>query len=260
MKIYCIGRPQFDEKVFSQFLNDVGRFWKRSQDTTESEEIAEIAGRICYMSFGQEIPSKENKEFLQEIIINGHESILEHITWTFIATGISRSFTHQLVRHRVGFSFSQLSQQYCDQTEAIFVEPKSIKNIPYALEIWKKAVETTKKAYHDILETLRKVEKDVFSELERKEIKRAIRSVARSILPNATETKVVMSANARALRHFLKVRGAIPGDEEMRSFCVELLKILKKEAPSLFFDFEIEMGALNTPQVIHKNFNCQSKV
>ena len=76
--------------------------------------------------------------------------------------------------------------------------------------------------------------------MQKKEIRRAVRSAARSVLPNATETKILVTVNARALRHFFKVRGSIPGDEEMRTVAAELLKLLQLEAPSIFLDFHIE--------------------
>ena len=86
-----------------------------------------------------------------------------------------------------------------------------------------------------------------------KERSRSIRSTARSVLPNATESKIVVTANARALRHFLKVRGSIEGDSEMRIVSAELLKNLRLEAPNLFTDFSMQILRDGTPIVLHSD-------
>ncbi len=249
MKIYLIGRTTLDLETFLNFLQDQKANWRPDQSATEQEKLVEIAARICYMSFGEKQCFKPSREFLEEIISMGHESVLEHVGWSFLITGVSRSFTHQLVRHRAGFSFSQLSQQYCDQSDINFIEPTQLAKIPYAQVIWHKAMENAKKAYREILENLQKIKLD---DLTNKEIRRAIFSMARSVLPNATETKILLTANARALRHFLKARGSILGDGEMRLFSAKLLDILQQEAPSLFLDFYIEELSDNLPAVFFK--------
>ena len=129
LQIYIINRPQFDINTFLCFLKNEGTCWKRSKDAMPSEEIVEIAGRICYMSFGENQSEITNAEFVRNLIRNGHLSVLEHVSWTFVVTGISRSLTHQLVRHRIGFSYSQLSQQYHDEMDAEFVEPPQYNNL-----------------------------------------------------------------------------------------------------------------------------------
>jgi thymidylate synthase (FAD) len=140
----------------------------------------------------------------------------------------------------VGFAFSQLSQQYHDESDAQFVEPPQLHNSPTARAAWQQATEVARQAYHQILESISAEWPPPTAGEKRREITRAIRSTARSVLPNATETKIVLTANARALRHFLKVRGTIPGDLEMRLVSVELLGLLSKQAPSLFVDFQVE--------------------
>ncbi len=201
----------------------------------------EAAGRVCYMSFGVHQSPRTNAEYIRHLIRMGHESVLEHVSWTFLVTGVSRAFTHQLVRHRVGFAFSQLSQQYHDETEAEFVEPWPLGSHPDARAAWEQAVSSAKGAYREILQILRGLEGKIGKNpAQHKEVQRAIRSAARSVLPNATETKIVVTANARALRHFFAIRGSIPGDVEMRKVGTELLRLVQAEAPSLFFDFRVE--------------------
>lgn len=240
LKIYLLSQPRFDVETFLSFLSDEGTQWARSPRATQAEEVVEVAGRICYMSFGDKQSPRRNGEYLHNLIEQGHESVLEHVSWTFLLAGVSRAFTHQLVRHRAGFSFSQLSQQYHEETDAVFVEPTHLQRSPQALEAWRKAVAVSRESYRVILDSLSQAESNSGPKLSKKEFNRAIRSAARSVLPNATETKVVVTANARALRHFFKIRGSIPGDIEMREVAAALFKLVRTDAPSLFDDFILE--------------------
>lgn len=257
-KIYLLAKPVFDVDVFLRFLNSETLGWRRTENATQPEEIVEAAGRICYMSFGQSQSPRNNHQYIQNLIHMGHESVLEHVSWTILMTGVSRAFTHQLVRHRVGFAFSQLSQQYHDEKDAKFVIPPGLENIPAAVDKWHHAIDAAKQAYASIMSSLDNVSQA--PDLSKKETLRAVRSAARSVLPNATETKIIVTANARSLRHLLKTRGAIPGDIEMRTVMTKLFEMLKTEAPSLFFDFEIQMLSDNLPAVVHVPKKELSKV
>ncbi len=251
-RIYLVSEPAFDLAEMDDFLQDSRTSWRRTVRTTPAEQIVEAAGRICYMSFGEKQSPRDTQEYVKHLIDQGHESVLEHANWGFIISGISRAFTHQLVRHRVGFAFSQLSQQYHEETNAEFIEPQ-VNLPPEAKAAWDHAMATAKRAYADILESLRFLESK--SEREEgcvKEVRRAIRSTARSVLPNATQTKIWVTANARALRHFFSVRGGIVGDLEMRQVSAEILRIVKAKAPALFFDFDIETLPDQTPIVTYK--------
>lgn len=250
LKIYLISRPSFDTEAFLSFLRDEDTSWRRTGDATQAEEVVEVSGRICYMSFGERQSPRGNREYIRNLIRLKHESVLEHVSWTFLLTGVSRAFTHQFVRHRAGFSFSQLSQQYHDERDAEFVEPAELRSFPEAEAAWRNAVGAAKEAYRTISEALRQLEMEPQWEGLSREARRAIRSAARSVLPNATETKIVVTANARAIRHFLRVRGTIPGDLEMREVAAQLLAHLLSEAPSLFCDFSVERLDDGTPIVV----------
>jgi thymidylate synthase (FAD) len=249
-KVYLIGRVQFDLSAFSAFMMEEHIEWRRTPNSTPPEEIVEVAGRTCYMSFGAAQSPRTNGEFIKNLIAQGHESVLEHASWTFMITNVSRAFTHQLVRHRVGFAFSQLSQQYHDERDASFVMPPHLELFPEAKEAWEKAIKSTKDAYASLNALLSPTGSSLSEDLDKRELNRAIRSAARSVLPNATETKIVVTVNARALRHFFKVRGSIPGDIEMRLVAAALLKIVESEAPGMFFDFRIENLSDGSPIVL----------
>lgn len=235
--LFLVARPTFDLKQFLSFLSLENQSWKRTAKASGGENIVESAGRICYMSFGARQHRRSNAEYIANLIKQGHESVLEHACWSFVLTGVSRAFSHQFVRHRVGFAFSQLSQQYHEERDAHFVEPTVVKSNPELSTLWRRAVEGSRLAYDALLGSLERTEGNTITPSSKRELKRMIRTAARSVLPNATETTIFFTANARALRHFLELRGSIEGDEEMRVVSYLLLKALKKEAPSLFSDF-----------------------
>lgn len=248
LKLYLIGRVSLDTSAICEFLSGHKTSWRRDPQASPAEAVVEFAGRMCYMSFGAEQSSRSNAEYIRNLVCVGHESVLEHATFTFALSGVSRAFSHQFVRHRIGFSFSQLSQQYVDQEKVDFVEPVDLSSHPELAQHWRQAVESSRTEYKRIRELLEaEGSNGVFG--SRKEFLRFVRSTARSLLPNATETRIVFTANARSLRDFLRLRGAILGDIEMRRVSAELLRIMEKEAPALFADFRIEYLADGSPVV-----------
>jgi thymidylate synthase (FAD) len=249
-KLFLIARSGIDHQEVQRFLDSENLNWNRTETATQSESLVELAGRLCYLSFGARQSPKTNYEYIKHLIGQGHESVLEHVSWTFILTGVSRAFTHQLVRHRVGFSYSQLSQQYHDESEAALVRPSIIEKNPDLIEIWHKSVEQSQEAYQEILTRLGSRFEQSRVESKR-EYLREIRSAARSVMPEGTETKIAFTANARAIRHFLDIRGAIIGDEEMRLVGALLLEMVRKDAPALFEDFRVDELPDGSPIVRH---------
>jgi thymidylate synthase (FAD) len=233
-KLFVLARSALSDEV-DQMYAYFGSDPQIDSSALDTERLIEIAGRTCYLSFRN--PSgKTTAEYNKNLIRQRHESVLEHASWTFVLVGVSRAFTHQLVRHRVGFSFSQLSQQYVDHQKTRFVVPAEIIKTADLLDAWKKNVLVQRESYRELLERSEAVSK----ELDTREQVRSIRSLARSILPNCTEAAVAVTANARSWRHFLELRGSTEGDIEMRRVSAILLATLQREAPSLFSDF-VEM-------------------
>ncbi|MGB2987512.1 MAG: FAD-dependent thymidylate synthase [Phycisphaerae bacterium] len=232
--VYLVGRQTLDEAEIARFLeeHDVSH-WKTDTDIP-AEVLPEVAGRLCYMSFAKPRPGG-NEAYLSHIKEVGHGSVLEHTVFNFIITGVSRSFTHELVRHRAGFGYSQLSQRFVDESVADFVEPDCIANDPQLHEIWHSAVESAQKAYVKLIEGLQ----GKFASVEDKTLRRKLaRQAARSVLPNATETKIFVTANARALRHFIEMRCSEHAETEIRQVAAQMLEILRQEAPNIFGDYE----------------------
>ena len=244
--VYVLARTALDRVELDRFLTDAGLSWRESGDASQIEDVVEIAGRICYLSFGSQQSARTNREYISRLIAQEHESVLEHVSWTFLLTGVSRAFTHQLVRHRAGTAFSQLSQQYHDEREGLAIEPSLIANNPTLSLEWNQHLKATRDLYDRLIKALDDEETPISEERERR---RAIRSAARSILPEAAETKIVFTANARALRHILSVRGELAGDAEWRTVCALLLERLNEDAPVLFWDFVREEMPDGTPIV-----------
>jgi thymidylate synthase (FAD) len=236
-KIYTIARPTFDAVEVYRFLDDELEEWRRTDDTQPAENVVEIAGRLCYMSFGARQSRRDNHQYVQNLISQGHESVLEHVAWSFIITDISRSFTHQLVRHRIGFSYSQLSQQYHGEENFDTAIPEIVRINPELLQKWQEMTNASRVTYDNIISALKM--QTLMPELSNKERNRLIRTAARGILPSNTLTKIMITANARAFRHFFSLRGDLEGDEEMRLVSALLFEIVSKDAPSMFDDFEL---------------------
>jgi thymidylate synthase (FAD) len=175
--------------------------------------------------------------------------VLEHAVYNFIITGVSRSFTHELIRHRAGFGYSQLSQRFVDESDCEFVEPAAIAADPDLHQVWMESVAASQRAYKLLADGLA----EKFAGIADRTLRRKkAREAARSVLPNATETRIFVTANARALRHFIEMRGDAAADVEIRKVALALLAILQAEAPHLFGDYEVyplESGgeAIRTP-------------
>lgn len=207
-----------------------------STDAEGGQALAEFAGRACYQSWNKPNPkTATNAGYLNHVISVGHMSVLEHGSATFYITGISRSLTHELIRHR-HFSYSQLSQRYVPERDAAFVEPEVIASDPELHEKFLKAAQASQDAYNELLASLQ----DKFADAPSKTLQRKqARQAARSILPNATETRIVVTGNYRAWRHFVAMRATEHADVEIRALAVECLRQLQKVAENVFADFTI---------------------
>ncbi|MDV7352361.1 FAD-dependent thymidylate synthase [Rhodococcus oxybenzonivorans] len=205
-------------------------------DADGGEALAEFAGRACYQSWSKPNPrTATNAGYLRHLLEVGHESVLEHGSVTFYITGISRSCTHELIRHR-HFSYSQLSQRFVRENDSNVVVPPAIAGDPELEALFATATDASRAAYGELLEALEaKLAETSSLPVRNKEARQA----ARAVLPNATETRVVVTGNYRAWRHFVSMRATEHADVEIRRLAVECLRQLQKAAPNVFGDFEI---------------------
>lgn len=223
MKVYLLSRPKLIEESFDDFYIDEGITCEDIPAMSSAEALVEFAGRLCYMSFGRK-RSKTNAQFNAHLIHQGHLSVLEHANWTLLITGVSRSLTHEFVRHR-HFSYSQLSQRYVDHANMSFVVPPGM---PDGLAIeWETLMHRVRNFYTKLNEPLVEGQPDTTE-------KKRVRTIARSVLPNAMTTKIVVTGNARAWREFITKRAVPLADPEIHALAVEIYRKLSAAAPSLF--------------------------
>lgn len=235
-KVYLLGRQAVVDEELARFLSDEGLQF--STDTTAAAEVlSEIAGRTCYMSFGK--GRKSNQEYIENILSSKHGSVLEHAVWNLLITGVSRALTHELVRHRAGFGYSQLSQRYVDESDARYVVPPLYQQNEDLRAKWQETVDLVRQAYENLAAATTDYVQQQHPEMAPRDRRKWARQAARSILPNACETKIFVTGNSRAWRHFLELRGSVHADTEIRLLAVEVARVLTKESPNIFHDVEI---------------------
>ncbi|MGE2713504.1 FAD-dependent thymidylate synthase [Mycolicibacterium litorale] len=209
-------------------------------DADGGSALVEFAGRACYQSWSKPNPrTATNASYLRHIIDVGHLSVLEHASVSFYITGISRSCTHELIRHR-HFSYSQLSQRYVPEHAAQVVVPPGIEGDAELEELFTAAADASRAAYTELLAKLEaKLMGDEPGESRATLRRKQARQAARSVLPNATETRIVVTGNYRAWRHFIAMRASEHADVEIRRLAIACLRELVAVAPAVFADFEI---------------------
>jgi thymidylate synthase (FAD) len=303
-KVYLLSKPSFDLKRdraedFINFLRDEGISTWVTDAPSSGDWLPEVAGRLCYVSFDKPRPGG-NQAFLDRIKSEGHGSVLEHPSWSFIFTGVSRALTHELVRHR-HMSYSQLSQRFVDESDCRFVVPwelrqeveeaegflktynctaaeldRKVKANPeswaglaqstlagmawiesceQALALYKLQVDylqgkIARQMYDKYLkdydypvsfptkpltleEWVTKVSRDLKTQM-----RKDARSTARLVLPNCAETKIMVTANARAWRHLIEMRCAPKAEVEIRRLAYQVWGVLVQDAPNLFCDYQ----------------------
>lgn len=194
------------------------------QYTPEPERTVALAARLCYSpasigSLQERLAAGDVSAFLDKIMSLGHLSVLEHVSFTFGVEGISRACSHQLVRHRLA-SYSQQSQRYVTFSDDEFpqVVPDSIAHIPARQTLFDEAMLACASAYRALVADGVPAED------------------ARFVLPNAAETKIIVTMNARELRHFFELRCCERAQWEIRVMAIEMLRLVKPLAPTLFAD------------------------
>ncbi|MDD4868412.1 MAG: FAD-dependent thymidylate synthase [Mycobacterium sp.] len=212
-------------------------------DAAGGSALVEFAGRACYQSWSKPNPkTATNAGYIKHIIDVGHFSVLEHASVTFYITGISRSCTHELIRHR-HFSYSQLSQRYVPEGDSRVVVPPGLEDDAELQQLLTDAADANRAAYARLLAGLEAKFSDQPNAILRR---KQARQAARAVLPNATETRIVVTGNYRAWRHFVAMRASEHADVEIRRLAIECLRQLADAAPTVFADFEISTLADGT--------------
>lgn len=202
------------------------------------QHLAEFAGRACYQSWSKPNPvTATNEGYLAHILDVKHGSVLEHGSLSFYVTGISRSLSHELVRHRPGMAYSQLSQRYVAAEDSNLIVAPELRDVPGADEILAEAMSAAVRAYDRLYKLM--AAKLELEGVEGTEARKRARQAARAVMPNMTETRIVVTGNLRAWRHFLTVRAAAPADHEIREVAMLIYDEMIKRVPNAVQDFRV---------------------
>ena len=206
------------------------------QYTPEPEKTIAAAAKLCYSAVGideimEKLTEESTEKFLNMLMSYGHQSPIEHVNFTFAVEGVSRSLTHQLVRHRIA-SYSQQSQRYVKLEQFEYIIPPAIEKDEKAKELFINSMKNAQKSYDELSERLKK--KYVEEGLAEKVAEKKAIEDARYVFPNACESKVVFTMNARTLYNFFNHRCCERAQWEIREMADEMLKLVKEVAPILF--------------------------
>jgi thymidylate synthase (FAD) len=220
-----------------EFLHALEDFETNGSDGPE--EYLQFAGQLCYMALAKNrTPFAENEKYLKNIMAQAHGSVLEHINYGFLILGIDRATTHELVRHRTGMAYSQVSQRYVDSDHLRFVCPVEDQTSPEALEDFEADIDINYDQY------VRRIDK-LMTRIPRakgesaQDYRKRIQGSARSVLGNYVEAPILTTGNVRAWRHVLEMRCSPHADVRIRRPMMQILCIMREECPTLFGDFEI---------------------
>ncbi|MGN8913224.1 FAD-dependent thymidylate synthase [Anaerofustis butyriciformans] len=213
--------------------------------TPEPVKTVAMAAKLCYSKVGVEdisekISNEDAEKFVKMLMGFSHMSPLEHISFSFAIEGVSRTLTHQLVRHRIA-SYSQQSQRYVDENEFDYIIPPQIEKDEEALKVFEESMSMIQSSYEKLRDVLTKnVTKQIMDEdgLEESEArKKAVKLAnedARFVLPGACETKIITTMNARQLLHFFEERTCVRAQWEIRELATQMLKLVKEVCPVIF--------------------------
>jgi thymidylate synthase (FAD) len=263
--VRVIAKPQISPSALYSFVNDhdlgdladdletpIGKLcnavdFPSDHDITDADLLTEFAGRFCYRAWGK---GRSTEDYIRNILAEAHGNVLAHATVSFIVTGVSRSLTHELIRHHVGTNPSQESQRYVTAeggeieiigyraTRAV-VPPLILSladGLPLMLDDFQEDYGVALESYHGWLEAIKEsLPADMPATLRKKRANEA----ARAFLPNATETRLVWTMNLRAARNVIEQRGDEHADLEIRRLAAAFTKELKKVAPLCFADAEV---------------------
>lgn len=212
--------------------------------TPNPERVIAMSAKLCYSPVGietlnEKMSDESARSFLKKLMAMGHDSPLEHVSFTFAVEGVSRVLTHQLVRHRIA-SYTQQSQRYVKLEAFEYITPPEIQKIPEANALFQQAMAEDQKTYNALVEMLtpkyeaENILKGMKAEMAKQQAEKKAIEDARFVFPNACETKIVFTMNARTLKHFFEHRCCMRAQWEIREMSDAMLRLLKEVAPTLF--------------------------
>ncbi len=212
--------------------------------TPEPEKVISMAAKLCYSPVGvdeieKNLTDESVDKFINMLMSMGHESPLEHVSFTFAVEGISRACSHQLVRHRIA-SYSQQSQRYVKLDQFEYIIPKEIEKIDEAKKVFIDAMKKDQEDYDKLVDILfnkhykKLVQQGKDAKKAKKDAEKKAIEDARYVFPNACETKIVFTMNVRSLYNFIEHRTCERAQWEIRDLATQMLKKLREISPVLF--------------------------
>lgn len=256
-QVYLIGETCLLNQELELFLNEIDASSWTTDAPSDGELILEVMGRLCYKSFMPRLnPNitkvrRGNEKYLRNIVEAGHGSVLEHATANFIFHNVSRVFTHELVRHRVGVAISQESLRFVRLDNFRFWIPEIVKRHPRRedwIKIIVETVEFLENQQRRMSELLAFEDPEKFSQYKKEmgyenesnfAVYKKLTSAMRRIAPIGLATSIGWSVNFRTLRHVIEMRTDVAAEEEIRLVFGKVAEKVVKRYPHLFGDYEV---------------------
>jgi thymidylate synthase (FAD) len=249
--VFPLAETCIDREGLNDFLSYLGAGDFQSDALSDSELLIEVAGRLCYQSFKPGLnPNvtkvrQGNENYIGNILASGHGSVLEHATVSFGILDVSPVLTHELVRHRAGTAFSQISGRYVRVDRVFFYWPEAFAKAMDAGVSDPARLDMLEREGVKLLEQVGNFQRRLATLMEIDNIrdftlKKALTSAFRRFLPYGLKTGLVFTANHRALRHIVAIRNDIYAEEEIRKVAFAMGVILKDRFPAIYQDMVME--------------------
>jgi len=247
--VALIAKPQVEISGVKNFLEgfdpalEFGSYLDDPTVLSSGAQLCKIAGQTCYASFSpKRTMNREAERYFKSIMESGHGSVLEHANFSFLLYGISRSLTHELIRHRAGFGFSQLSQRYVSGRVLRFVERPEFQDGGKFHQLFLERIDRAYADYHQLADALLAEQGSgatILSAEAKTDLRKKVNQAARGLLPNETETIMVITGNVRAWRHVIEMRASDHSELEIRALAVRVFLCLREIEPILFGDYQL---------------------
>jgi thymidylate synthase (FAD) len=241
--VRVVARPRFELGQAEDFLLGYDAAWREylsDEPLPDAEGLCKLAGQTCYLSLGpRRTKNADAARYFENILRQGHGSVLEHANFSLLVWGVSRSLTHELVRHR-HLCFSQVSQRYVGADRLRFVERPEFQRVPELHARFEARIDRVREEYEALTRLLQERGEEAApgrAALSRTEQRKAVQQAARACLSNEVEAPLVVTGNVRAWRHFIEMRGSSHAETEIRRLAFRVLLALRELAPRLFADY-----------------------
>lgn len=253
--VAVVGRTQATRRPLRGFLRgfddpDFVAYAQDDHDMDAGARLAKTAGQLCYLSFGpKRTPDSMAVSYFHNIRAQGHGSILEHASISVFLYGIDRAVTHELVRHRSGMAYSQVSQRYVDGSSLRFVERPEYQDDPALHRLFTAQIDQARRNYDARAARLLQLQEEAGADLPRTARRKSVNQAARAGLPNEAEAPILVTGNLRAWRHVLEMRCSPHADRTIREAMFRVGLCLALCEPVIFGDYTFDPATctIDTP-------------